>query len=195
MDENDSAWSNRGYLPHYDERGMCQSLTFRLIDSIPQKVIRQFKDELKNVDPEFINREMRKKMEDILSRGMGCCAFKYDELAEYMQNALIHFDSQRYELLAWCIMPNHVHVLIRTEDKLSKIVQSWKSYVGKYALQHKTKFGIAQEQKEFWLREYWDRYIRDEKHLIKTIDYIHQNPVKGGLCQHAEEWRWSSAYK
>jgi hypothetical protein len=42
------------------------------------------------------------------------------------------------------------------------------------------------------MREYWDRFIRDEKHLAAVIDYIHDNPVKAGLCDQPEKWRWSS---
>jgi hypothetical protein len=45
-----------------------------------------------------------------------------------------------------------------------------------------------------WMPDYWDRYIRDEKHLHSLIDYIHNNPVKAGLCQKETDWLWSSAY-
>jgi hypothetical protein len=43
------------------------------------------------------------------------------------------------------------------------------------------------------MREYWDRFIRNDRHLENVVLYIHQNPVKAGLCQRAEEWPWSSA--
>ncbi|HEX9760115.1 MAG TPA: hypothetical protein VGA40_04310, partial [Candidatus Acidoferrales bacterium] len=45
-----------------------------------------------------------------------------------------------------------------------------------------------------WHREYWDRYVRDERHLKQVVEYIHLNPVKAGLVIRAESWRWSSAY-
>lgn len=44
-----------------------------------------------------------------------------------------------------------------------------------------------------WMREYWDRFIRDDAHLRATIDYIHRNPVKAGLCREPSDWPWSSA--
>jgi len=47
----------------------------------------------------------------------------------------------------------------------------------------------------FWMHDYWDRYIRDEQHLLFVIDYIHNNPVKAGLCLKETDWLWSSAYK
>jgi hypothetical protein len=43
------------------------------------------------------------------------------------------------------------------------------------------------------MRDYWDRYIRDESHYQRVVDYIHQNPVKAGLCRSPAEWSWSSA--
>ncbi len=47
---------------------------------------------------------------------------------------------------------------------------------------------------QLWMREYWDRYIRDEKHFHATVNYIYNNPVKAGLCAEAHDWPWSSAY-
>ena len=43
------------------------------------------------------------------------------------------------------------------------------------------------------MREYWDRFIRDEQHFTAAIEYIHMNPVKAGLVEKAEDWYWSSA--
>ncbi len=43
------------------------------------------------------------------------------------------------------------------------------------------------------MRGYWDRYIRDERHLNAAVHYIHTNPVKAGLVKRAEDWQWSSA--
>jgi REP element-mobilizing transposase RayT len=45
----------------------------------------------------------------------------------------------------------------------------------------------------FWMEEYYDRYIRDERHYVKTVAYIENNPVKAKLCRVPEEWAFSSA--
>ncbi len=45
-----------------------------------------------------------------------------------------------------------------------------------------------------WHREYWDRYIRDERHFHAVVNYIHRNPVKARLVHDAQEWSWSSAH-
>ena len=45
-----------------------------------------------------------------------------------------------------------------------------------------------------WHPEYWDRYIRNEKHFNDVVDYIHMNPVKVGFCRKPADWEWSRAY-
>ena len=105
----------------------------------------------------------------------------------------MRFDGSRYRLLAWCVMPNHVHVLIEPVETLPKIVQSWKSYTGRWALAHNAELGLGVPGGRFWMRDYWDRYIRDQRHLDAVVAYIHRNPVIAGLCDRPEEWMWSSA--
>ena len=84
-------------------------------------------------------------------------------------------------------MPNHVHVLIQAYDDLSKIVQSWKSYTGKWALQRNRtlELGIPADQQRFWQAEYWDRFIRNEEHFNRAIEYILRNPKSAGLDKNA----------
>ena len=84
-------------------------------------------------------------------------------------------------------MPTHVHVLIRPLDgrSLPRIVQSWKSYTGKRL---KATFPQACVGGEFWMREYWDRFIRDETHFHSAVHYIRQNPVQAGLVSRPEDW-------
>ena len=55
-----------------------------------------------------------------------------EEVAETMERALFRFDGTRYRLMAWCIMPNHVHVVIKPEMRLAGIVQSWKAFTGRW---------------------------------------------------------------
>ncbi len=101
-------------------------------------------------------------------------------------------------------MPNHVHALIEIpgnaavpaasaspapSSSLSSILQSWKSYTAHEANKRIGRNGT------FWMREYFDRFIRDEKHLRAVMAYIRENPVKAGLCAKPEDWEWSSAYR
>ena len=193
-------WYSRGYLPHLDVPGILQFITFRLIDSLPQSVLTQLEQELEQLPISVRELERRKKIERWLDAGLGCCALRHPQVAQVMQQTLQIFDGERYRLIAWCIMPNHVHVLIEPAISLPKILQSWKSFTGSWAISHNTELGLGipipvkATKNQFWMREYWDRYIRDEKHFHSTINYIHNNPVKAGLCKAACDWPWSSAY-
>jgi len=189
----------RRLLPHRDdEMSLLQSITYRLADSLPQHLLVQLKTELETIPAEKQEVESRKRIEEWLDAGYGACQLQHPEAAEIVVNGWKHFNGERYDLIAWVVMPNHVHVLIRLYEGqlLGKVVQSWKSYTGRKisALKlYRAGARCSQGGKSFWMREYWDRYIRDEEHLANTIDYIHNNPVKAGLVKHPEEWKWSSA--
>jgi Transposase IS200 like len=91
--------------------------------------------------------------------------------------------------LAWCLVPNHVHVVIEILDRhsLSATVGNWKSFTAKRANAQLGRSG------SFWHADYFDRYMRDEGHLVRTIEYVECNPVKAGLVEIASDWPWSSA--
>lgn len=206
-------WYSRGYLPHFDSTGVVQAVTFRLADSLPQEKLAALEGELSRLvlmkSEADVQRRIR--IEKWLDAGMGCCALRNPAMAATMEETLLKFDGERYRLLAWCIMPNHVHVLVEPRAALGKIVQSWKSYTGRWALERGAELGLGEPREEgrkaelglgvprggrkkaFWMREYWDRYIRDGGHFRRVVEYIHRNPVEAGLCGRAEDWRWSSA--
>jgi REP element-mobilizing transposase RayT len=105
-----------------------------------------------------------------------------------VQENLLHFDGERYRVLAWCLMPNHVHALIEIwQTPLAELLHSWKSYTSKQANKILGRTG------RFWQDEYFDRYVRDEAHLRKVVHYVENNPVKAGLARQPAEWPWSSA--
>jgi len=133
--------------------------------------------------------ELRQRIAKYEDAGHGECWLRDPRIAELVENALLHFDGQRYRLIAWCIMPNHVHVLMETWDRwpLAGILHSWKSYTAKEASKTLNRRGA------FWFREYHDRFIRNERHYTAAVEYIEQNPVKAGLATSAADWRFSSA--
>ena len=186
-------WHSRGYLPHFDNCNTLQSVTFRLADSLPQSKLHELEQELQSLDPTKIDAERRKKIEAWLDSGMGCCALGHPALAALMQETLLKWDGDRYRLFAWCIMPNHVHVLMETLSPLAKIVQSWKSFTGRWAMQRNAELGLGVPGKGLWMREYWDRYIRDGVHFGSVLLYIERNPVIAKLCDQPRDWLWSSA--
>src|SRR5690606_36408396 len=113
-------------------------------------------------------------------QGAGSCWLAKPEIAEIMQNALLHFDGERYKLLAWCVMPNHVHVMYeKTDCPLWKIAHTWKSFTA-----HSIN-SLLNRTGEFWEREGYDRFIRNDAHFQNAKHYIEQNPVAAGLVKSA----------
>ena len=189
-------WYSRGHLPHCDYPDLLQVITYRLADSLPTSVWNRLDQELQELPPEKEAAERRRRLEAWLDAGHGDCLLRIPEAAALVIDSWRHSDGVRYDLIAWVVMPNHVHVLIRTYEgvALAKIVQSWKSYTGRRILQIADERLQGREHpRQLWMREYWDRYIRDERHYIAAVAYIHENPVKAGLVAVAEDWPWSSA--
>jgi putative transposase len=70
---------------------------------------------------------------------------------------------------------------------LSDIVRSWKTFTAAAINKQNGRSG------PFWARDYFDRYMRDEAQLARTLAYIEENPVKAGLVSSPGCWPWSSA--
>lgn len=181
---------SRGYLPHYDFSSDPQMLTFNLHDSIPQPVLAELTEELRILSHLEQNKKRCTKIEELLDRGLGGCALSNPAIAELTAQAISFFDEQRYKLHAWVIMPNHVHVLLTPEKDhtIGSIVHSWKSYTSNRANR------ILGHRGTFWQREYFDRKIRNDKHFADALNYIHNNPIKAGLCKSPDLWQFSSAF-
>ena len=175
-------WHSRGYLPHCDTPALLQAITFRLADSLPANILKNLLQETGN------EVEKIKQVESFLDAGYGACWLQQPAVADIVEDALLHWDGQHYRLLAWCVMPNHVHALIETLEgwPLSGIVHGWKSFTAKAINQHLGRTGAV------WMRDYFDRYIRDDHHLAAVIAYIHGNPVQAGLVQNEQDWLHSS---
>jgi REP element-mobilizing transposase RayT len=164
---------------------LIQGITFRLWDSLPAHVVASLSADLRETD----DPAKRARVEAYLNAGYGACYLRDPHVARLVEGALLYFDGQRYRLIAWVIMPNHVHTLIETIEgyPLRSITHSWKSYTAKQANQILGRTG------RFWFPEYFDRYIRNERHLEAAIHYIHENPVKAGLVEKPEDWPFGSA--
>lgn len=87
-------------------------------------------------------------------------------------------------------MPNHVHLLIKPNpgSSLPFIMKNLKGFTSREANR------ILKRRGSFWQLDYFDRFIRDEEHYLKTVAYIVNNPVKAGLCKSPSDWRFSSAW-
>ena len=189
-------WYSRGYVPHFDSSHTIQHITYRLADSLPRDAVLRMEGELKSLRADETRRKglLRQRIDNYLDAGHGACILREPEIASRIVENWLHFDGERYQLLAWVVMPNHCHVLIEPfqNTRLGQIVLSWKSYTARWIKAHLRACGRVVPPK-IWQREYWDRAIRNERHFAVVMDYIEMNPVNAGLVHRPEDWLWSSA--
>jgi REP element-mobilizing transposase RayT len=194
----------RGQLPHLKREGAFYFVTFRLNDSLPAHEIARLKHERTVIleqaraakSPLTWHEEQHllvwycEKVEALLDAGSGACWLSKREISELVSGALKFFAGQRYDLRAWVVMPNHVHVVVwpYAGHNLSSILHSWKSYTGTAA----NKL-LGRQGEQFWQTESFDHWIRDDDERARLVIYVENNPVKAGLCQCPQDWTWSSA--
>lgn len=108
----------------------------------------------------------------------GKCQLSEPEIGKIMSSAFLHFDTKRYVMHSFVVMPNHVHLLfsISEDENLSDVIHSWKSFTA-------TKINrfFNSEGKRLWQKDYFDRIIRDHRHFSTCAKYIRNNPEKANL--------------
>ncbi|HOZ48934.1 MAG TPA: transposase [Candidatus Hydrogenedentes bacterium] len=184
------------YLPHWTKDHAVYYVTFRLGDSLPKSVLEAWLAEREDIvktakqmgRPLSESEEKRlhflfsSKVDSYLDAGHGACWMKEERIARIVADALRYFDGQRYLLLAWCVMPNHAHVVFQPlpGNALKDILHSWKSFTANEANRALKRKGT------FWQPESYDHLIRNQEDLDHSIGYVLDNPEKAGL----RSWKW-----
>jgi type I restriction enzyme R subunit len=185
---------SRGRLPHWEKDAGLYFVTFRLADSLPQSVWERLERErqriealsssgkLTKAEQRELQRSQHRKFETSLDAGHGSCVLRNEAVASVVAKALEFWEGKRYRLLCWCVMPNHVHVVLRLlpGQELAAVLHSWKSFSAKQINKTIGRTGTV------WQREYYDHLIRDGKELDKTIAYVLNNPTRAKL----RNWKW-----
>ena len=179
---------SRRNLPHWQQDDSYYFLTWCLADSLPAAKLKELlekKSQWQQANPEPLDAEREKefhalfsgKIEEWLDAGEGSCILKDSALRRIVDDALHHFDGERYALIASAVMPNHVHVVIRlfTGENLSDVLHSWKSFTAKQINRATGNTGTV------WQDESFDRIVRSSAHLETLISYVEENPLKAKL--------------
>ncbi len=188
------------YLPHWTKAGATYAVRFRLADSVPQNVLRQWKEEKKEIALQAAkeNRTLTKneqrrlhelsseKIEQYLQVGYGACHLKHDNVAEIVAMSLRKHHEDHYRLYAWCIMPNHVHVVLEPLGKwqLQNILETWKGVSARKINRLLKRTGTL------WQQECFDHLIRNDWDFHHAIEYTWKNPEEAGLKNW--KWRWKA---
>ena len=169
-------------LPHWGLDSTIVFVTFRLADSVPESVLSQWREELREWaarHTEPLSDEAKQeylslfpnRMEKWLDRGHGNCILANESCRNIVASAIEHFNGERYRLHSYVIMPNHVHVLfeLSKRDELPRILHSWKSFTAKALNKVRGTSG------EVWMRDYYDRIVRNAEHYERCLAYIRKN--------------------
>ncbi len=205
ISDKDTKYYYSRNLPHLFDIHKPVFITFRLKFTLPQSII----DELTKrkiewqktydaLDDKDKSAELKKKdvkhfhwFDILIAKSQETPkVLSNHEAATHVSDALHFHDDDRYELIAYCIMPNHVHVVICPKQKpdgdvfpLSKITYSWKRYSA-------TKINKTLNlQGSLWQAESYDHLIKDENELYKVMEYVINNPVEAGLVEQWNEWK------
>lgn len=187
---------SRRNLPHWRQEGCTYFVTFRLHDSLPREkltALRKERDEWLRDNPEPWSPAQKReyhelfsgKIQQWLDAGHGSCLLREPDAAQIVASSLKHFDAQRYDLVAWVVMPNHVHVLLtpRPGFDLGKILHSWKSFSAHEINKMTGRAG------DLWQHETYDHIVRDPESLWHFAKYIVDNPSQAGVQVHHVESR------
>jgi putative transposase len=170
-------------LDHSSRDGAAYFVTWRLGGSLPVARVTDFW----TIDgPKFVEFD---RLLDAAPTGPRW--LERPDIARIVVNALWKGEREsRYELGAWMLMPNHIHVALRPlgDHDLASTVRGIKGSSAHEANRLLNRIGSP-----FWAKDYFDTRIRGRDHEGRVATYIENNPVKAGLCGCAEDWPWSSA--
>lgn len=198
----------RRRLPHYQPPGATFFITFRLAGSLPPEVVQRLAGEAKQFDEQLAripDRQERERQAYLVQRRMfgkwdklldtsttGPHWLKQDRIARLTADSLHKRDQRIYDLHAYCIMPNHVHVVCQPSIKsdgayhaLSSVLHSLKRHTAEESNRLLNRTGA------FWQHENYDHAVRDEAEWRRIVRYVINNPVAAGLTQRAGDWKWS----
>ena len=184
---------------HAEQPGVVTMVTWCVVDAVPHG----FFADLRQAELQWLSRhgfdarrplyrrEIRKRSpklwmeyyerfifgpERLLDQCRGSCPLRDPKLAGIVAESLLYFDEQRYLVLDFVVMPNHVHVLfcMRGEGMVHQ-VRRWKRYTARAINQELGRSGA------FWHRGFWDRMMRNRAHFLRCRRYVAENPYLAGL--------------
>jgi putative transposase len=207
----------RRNLPHFHPENQILFITYRLAGSVPayllNKLRKNLNEEMLILKKRFTCESLEKKkkdlrlkyfykLDDIVDQNPNNIDYLSDErIATLVMNKFFEYDNLRYELYSFCVMPNHVHLVINNNVKFEisksnkkgatkdlKVADTLRLIKGSTA---RNSNKILSRVGKFWQSESFDRVIRNKKELLNTLTYVIYNPVKAGLVNNWTDWKYT----
>ena len=186
------------FLPHWEMESTVYHACFRLADSVPVAKQKQWLEErnrlmekytqeshaLSNDEMIRLQKVYSETIDRYLDSGYGSCILRNPEAAQIVQDSLLFYNEKKYLLHAWCIMPNHVHVLFQVLNNLlhSEVIHGWKSFTA-----HSIN-KLLNHQGQVWQNDCYNHIIRTYDEYRYQVGYVWNNPQKAGCSKW--QWRW-----
>jgi len=207
----------KGKLPHIQPIGATFFVTFRLAGSLPKgyerKLINWHQSEINKIISnqkdnweELLHIQEKRyfqKFDNALDKRLTEVQYLANpKITNIVTNQMHRFDEKLYNLLAYCVMSNHVHLVIDTQQQLQYVNPlaeiTDKNYVQLDKIMRRIKGAISRyanlalgKQGQFLARESYDHYIRNPEELERILFYVVNNPVKIGLVKKWEDFPFS----
>ena len=183
-------------LPHILPPGESVFITFRLAGSLPEKVVEELREEYmapvaaESWETSYARQKRYFGKFDRLLDGSatGPVWLREPAMAALVVQGLRFFEGRAYTLVCYCIMPNHVHLvvtLLEQGESMMRALQSIKAFTGREANKLLGRTG------QFWHRESYDHVIRNPEEMKTIISYTLENPVRAGLAEHWQQWPYT----
>ncbi len=178
-------------LPHWVQPGMSYFFTFRLADSLPQELLKDWVRQRtawlahhpqpwSQIDTLEYAERFTERMEAWLDAGHGSCALRDPQARQLVEEAITKFDGIRLHLDSIVIMPNHVHLLVKPNDDedVFKLIGGMKGFSARAC-----NALLGRTNQAFWMEDSYNRIVRDHDELRAFRNYIQKNPVEANLCE------------
>ncbi len=206
----------RRKLPHWHPEGQTFFITFRLANSLPVHIMRELQEERErerqNILAKFSGAQQRdelykldKKYFGRFDRWLDRCVEESprwladEKVARIVADEIHALDGERYRLISYCIMSNHGHLVIDTAEHdfkpthlgvtapypLTDMLKRLKGRTARLCNEALARGG------KFWHHESYDHVIRDQKEYDRIVWYTLNNPVKAGLVEKWEDWKFT----
>ena len=197
--EDVTVWEGRR-LPHWSQPGAVCFATWRTWDSIPRDVLERWRQEREawlttlGIDPQAPDWKMQvrnlphaatisfrmrfaERWDNALDECRGCCPLRSLNCSAIVADSLRHFDGDRYALLDFVVMPNHVRIMAAfpSADAMSSQFKSWKHFTAVRIIR------VLQRKGRFWQIEDFDHLVRSEDQFQFLRRYIEENPIRARL--------------
>ncbi|TVP78772.1 MAG: hypothetical protein EA353_07640 [Puniceicoccaceae bacterium] len=191
-------WRSR--LPHWEVEGHWHFVTIRCQGSLPEAAKRRLQEinrTLQSIEAQSeafyqLQRRYFLTTEKYLDAGSGFAPFTQPRPNQLCLEAMIAMEKEGWLVGEATVMPNHVHLLILEQDTGFSLKQIVERFKGRSARWINQALGRSER---FWQQDWFDRWIRNEGELAKTIAYIRNNPVKAKLASDWKAYQWRISHE